>query len=123
MNSEKFYVQLLNKTIATYLTNLPDDLQLAIAPYLRSIKEILQFHSNIFYPKLQECNGKATAICDTFKAHIENLDFKSYQINAAYVTEAQKLIENYNKENVRKNDGTDCPANVEVIIFAIFPED
>lgn len=95
LNSEKYYIQLLNKTIDTYLTNIPDDLQLTIFLYLGAIKDIVKFHTNIFYPKLQQCDGKVASICDLIKIHIDAMDFIVYHTYAAYVSETQKLLENH----------------------------
>lgn len=92
LNSEKFYIQLLNKTMKTYLTNIPDDLQLKMADYLNAIKSIIKFHTTVFYPKLQQSDLNITTICDTFKMHIESMDFATYNTYAAYANEAHKLL-------------------------------
>lgn len=101
MNSEKFYVQLLSQTISTYFSNLPDDIQLTLATYLSAFRQIFEFHSSTFYPKLVQCDAKVTIICDLFRTHIEAMNFSIYHAYAANVTEAQKLLQNYAIDHVR----------------------
>lgn len=100
-NSEKFYIQLLKNAVSTFLANLPDDLRTNVETYLRAIKRIKKFHTDIFHPKLLLCEMKTIAICDLIKSHLESLDFNIYLKYAAYVHEALQMIRNFHQHSVR----------------------
>lgn len=99
-NSEKFYIQLLKNAISTYLTDLPDDLRTNLKPYLNAINRIAKFHTEIFYPKLLQCDMKTITICDLIKTCLDSLEFNIYFKYSAFVHEALQLIQNLNSVRI-----------------------
>lgn len=95
LNSERYFIQSMSKATKDYLTNIPDDIQHKLLTFLNATKQILIFHTEIFYPSLKDCNLNISCICGTFKKHIETKMFHVYSVYAAHVREAQSLLSNW----------------------------
>lgn len=100
-NAEKFYIQLLKTAMTTYLSDLPDDLNANLDPFLKAFRRITKFHTDTFHPKLIQCEMKTITICDLIKNHLDNFDFNIYFKYAAYVHEALQIIRFFHLNSVR----------------------
>lgn len=106
LNSEKYYIQLMSKSAKDYLTNISDETQLKLATFIDSAKQIISLHSNVLFPALQSCDLNAYCICDVFKQNIEAKMFHIYNVYAAYVSDALRLLSDYSttEDNVERRD-------------------
>lgn len=106
LNAEKYYIQLMSTTCKNYLTNISDETQLKLTTFLDAAKQILTMHTNILYPALQSCDLNVSCICDVFKQNVETKMFHIYNVYAAHVSDALRLLSEYltAEENAERRD-------------------
>ncbi|KAJ6647320.1 Rho guanine nucleotide exchange factor 25 [Pseudolycoriella hygida] len=78
---EKLYIDKLNFTVDNYIepSRLMGDQMKAV---FGNIEEIKQFHENIFYPDLKQCNKDLKRVLECFSKHIEADNFYPYVVYA-----------------------------------------
>ncbi|XP_055532639.1 uncharacterized protein LOC129722860 isoform X2 [Wyeomyia smithii] len=101
LDTERNYINTLEKGIATYIKNLfnklPIPKELVNMKYhlFGNIEYIHQFHKCVLLPKLCACGEDAGQIGDVFSKYLENDSFYGYVLYSLYHPKSQRLCEQF----------------------------